>query len=549
MLTAVRQNADGLETLHRAAALLKSFIAESHALSLGALVRKIIVDTSYDLILLSLPNGRQRSRNVWKLVVLAEQNENLGCGEFARDLSLMREFDVKQADAPVDTQNAVKLMTIHASKGLEFPFVALPVLSTNAVHRKDRLLFHREYGLAFNTQRTDDDVKPTWYQAAKVLDDDMDIAERKRLFYVAVTRARDHLALFMEGGGRDNQSFRTWLISALEIDAAEFVGDKDNREITVGSDHARFSLRSNLHLVRHQSAVPLPLESASMDDEARAPEESGASDEFGASDECALANQSVTVRQPSMPMTDRQSPEATANNFQLIASADGQFKFVFSPVTEITEPSPPLESSREEPPRHDPFDLLAPIEARELPLPSAWQGNIRVTPRNNQMVVQATVMGTFFHALMQHLPPDGRAYSRDEIEDLVFAQHDIIPSKENIAHFVGEGEKLLQLFYASDFCRMFRSAKQRLHELPYLLLDGERGVNRRPDLLIEDADGYWRLIDFKTDHFDLSQINKQAKQHSEQLQNYVSELSKLLKLKISPHIYFAQHAVLVACSE
>jgi len=51
------------------------------------------------------------------MVALAEENDHLSCGEFARDLGLMREYDVKQADAPVDTANAVKLMTVHASKG------------------------------------------------------------------------------------------------------------------------------------------------------------------------------------------------------------------------------------------------------------------------------------------------------------------------------------------------------------------------------------------------------------------------------------------------
>jgi ATP-dependent helicase/nuclease subunit A len=546
--TAVRQNVGGLEALSRAALLLKRFIADSTVLPLSSLLKKIIVDTEYDLILLTLPNGRQRSRNIWKLVALAEENEQLSCGEFARDLALMREFNVKQADAPVDTSNAVKLMTIHASKGLEFPFVALPVLSTNAVNKKERLLFHREYGLAFNTQRTDEDVKPTWYQAVKVLDDDMDIAERKRLFYVAMTRARDHLALFIEGNARDNQSFRTWLVNSLDLYSREFASDSETRTVVAGNDSAHFLIRSNLQLSDSTSLLP--------DHELL---EDGDSDsELSATDFALVADAEGQVKFvfPSPPGTPQiagtaqlaampQLPESGENRLES-KFAGQEVHSVASPISP-TSPTSPTSNTTDPVHSNCNFDLLEAIPSRALELPSAWQGTVRVTPRNKRLVVSATTMGTYFHALMENLPPDGRPFTKDEIEDLVFAQHDIIPTAQNIAYFVDEGKRLLDLFYASELCRVFKQAKRRLHELPYAVVDDNQLLSRRPDLLIENQDGRWQLIDFKTDHFDLAEIKKQTKHHSKQLQAYVSELSALLKVRMTPHIYYAQHALLVDC--
>lgn len=219
LLKAVSTRRSGYEYVLRAVSELRRFMDDAARLSLTALIRKIIQKTCYDLALMSAENGRQRSRNLWKLVSLAKEHEELSFFEFAKRLTLMRDFELKQTDAPFESHDSVKLMTIHASKGLEFPAVALPCLSGRVLGQDRKLIFHRNYGFALDTSRGDSESRPAWYRYAKQLDQDMEIAERKRLLYVAMTRARDYLGLFLERDiGQQQESFRQWLAEVLDID-------------------------------------------------------------------------------------------------------------------------------------------------------------------------------------------------------------------------------------------------------------------------------------------------------------------------------------------
>ncbi len=202
----------------KAAQLLRRLLDEAALLPLSELVHKIVSGTGYELAMLAAPDGRQRSRNVWKLVHLACQDDHLSCGEFADKLSAMREFNMRESEAPLDSGDSVKLMTVHASKGLEFAAVALPCLGAAALQNSARSIFHPCYGIAFNTKRLEEEEIPAWYQVAGYLDRQMEWEERKRLLYVAMTRARDFLALFMKAEGRKVQSYRTMLRTVLSLD-------------------------------------------------------------------------------------------------------------------------------------------------------------------------------------------------------------------------------------------------------------------------------------------------------------------------------------------
>jgi len=93
---------------------------------------------------------------------------------------------------PETDADTLRIMTIHAAKGLEFPVVILAGMTSQPGGSRDavEVLWPRDGGCAFKLRSH---VQTGDYDHAKPLDEQMDQHERRRLLYVACTRARDHL--------------------------------------------------------------------------------------------------------------------------------------------------------------------------------------------------------------------------------------------------------------------------------------------------------------------------------------------------------------------
>ncbi|HEY9731514.1 MAG TPA: UvrD-helicase domain-containing protein [Drouetiella sp.] len=446
----------GYESIANAKLCLSNWIKDAAVMPVSELLRRIVISTSYDLVLMTMPNGHQRSRNLWKVVHLATENENLSCAEFADSLKLMREFKVKQSDAPLDTGDVVKLMTIHSSKGLEFPAVALPVLGTPATSKATKLKFHRDFGISINTSRDiEDDTKPSWYRLTHLLDTEFELAEKKRLLYVAMTRARDHLALFVQPQAKASQSFLKWIHESLQLESIDYEAATVH---TVNSS-------------RHSARFTV---------------------------ECAPAK----------------------------------------------KPEKPSESGNIVPGENIDYSLIEALPAIQLEAPTSWADWSRVTPSVDVKPFGATVSGTYFHSLMEHVTLVSTGMTAEVIESLAFAQGDVVAHPDSLARLVREGERLLAIFQNSKLATLLKTSKRHFHEMPYLMLDSESSSTKRPDLLIEDEVGNWIIVDYKTDKFQQEKIAQQAAKHHEQLAEYARDLNVLTGIQASTYIYFAEFGIL-----
>lgn len=465
LVTASRQRKSGYEPIKSAVAQLKMFLHDAGRLQLSQLVRKIVERTAYDIVLLTLPNGHQRSRNLWKLVALANEHDELTCGEFALRLRMMRELKVQQSDAPLDTKDSVKLMTIHSSKGLEFPAVILPVLDVSAGARNDRVVFHRDYGLAFNTARTDEDIKPSWYRTACSINDELEAAEKKRLFYVAATRARDYLGMFVDNEARDVPSFRLWLRQWL-----------------------------------------------------------------GFEEETGTEGGTVTCRAEREGICSVRLIEASADS--------GDNEYGAEPVA-----AEAIESSLDQGIRIS-WDLVWNGMESEVAPPPANAG-VRITAAASRQNLESTVVGTFFHALMEHMPDDPSSFTEELMRSLAVAQGVAVADAPMLQQLLDQGSKLVQTFFGSDLCKMLKDSRRRLNEVPYMISARSDVAVKRPDLILEDHQERWYIIDYKTDHVSLAEVQTQLQKHTRQLLEYANDLRVLTGLQFTASLYFAQLGLLV----
>lgn len=126
---------------------------------------------------------------------------------------------VAEAILPETDVDAVRIMTIHAAKGLEFPMVVMSGMSSQGNRgRGVRLIWPPDGGYGVRLTKL---VQTNDFEALLPLDEQMDEYERRRLLYVAATRARDHLVVSLH---RDVSNRDTGAEVLAGVGAASFAG-------------------------------------------------------------------------------------------------------------------------------------------------------------------------------------------------------------------------------------------------------------------------------------------------------------------------------------
>ncbi|MCL4253439.1 MAG: UvrD-helicase domain-containing protein, partial [Anaerolineae bacterium] len=163
--------------------------------TLGDVLRFAVYETGYLGVMSSLPDGDRRRGNIEKLIEKASTATSLSLGEFVTYWRNLNDKEVREGDAPLEVGNAVTLMTIHASKGLEYPVVFIP--NAQSGDRGDYAPVIYEAGGTFGSKLMVDGeaFNTLGYQWVSLLNKERDKTEALRLLYVATTRAGDYLYL------------------------------------------------------------------------------------------------------------------------------------------------------------------------------------------------------------------------------------------------------------------------------------------------------------------------------------------------------------------
>lgn len=150
-------------------------------------------------------NEKQRHANLKKFIAMVESLESDGLSSLEIREKLLRQrhsAEVSKANINAEGMDAVRVMTIHAAKGLQFPMVFLPSLEESISPRSGPVAIDDEGGRI--TLSYEEDSSRRGRNETFARKKAKELEEEKRLFYVAVTRAMDYLCMLghLREGGR-----------------------------------------------------------------------------------------------------------------------------------------------------------------------------------------------------------------------------------------------------------------------------------------------------------------------------------------------------------
>jgi len=190
------------DKLNKFLTMLRYLKAEKNYMSISDMIRYVLDETGYYWFVSAMSMGRRRQANIDMLISKAdayEESSFKGLFNFLRYIDRLKvnDIDFAEAGALSDGDDAVRIMTMHKSKGLEFPVVFVSGLGKQLANMDARasVVVHPDYYLAAYAIDTKNRVKQNTFARSAIINAfrlEM-YAEEMRVLYVALTRAKQKL--------------------------------------------------------------------------------------------------------------------------------------------------------------------------------------------------------------------------------------------------------------------------------------------------------------------------------------------------------------------
>ncbi len=217
-----KKKSEWMERLTHFNKQLQNWRTRARTTAISTFIWELFTETGYDVFVGGLPGGKQRQANVRALYDRAKAFEDTsfrGIFRFLRFVERMEEQgdDFESARTVSEQENVVRLMSIHKSKGLEFPVVFVVDMwkQFNLMDTRRQTQIHQTLGFGSTYLDIERRVKyPTMAETAiKKLQEREQISEELRVLYVALTRAKEKL--FLLGSVKDREAkMEVWMEQA-----------------------------------------------------------------------------------------------------------------------------------------------------------------------------------------------------------------------------------------------------------------------------------------------------------------------------------------------
>lgn len=498
-----------------------------------------------------LVGGRGRRANLYGLFNKAIEFENSsfrGLYQFIRfiDELIDRGKDFGEENVVGPNDNVVRMMTIHSSKGLEFPFVIYSGLSKDFNKRdlKQPVILNQQYGLGMDYFDVEKEMAfPSLASVAyKAVAEKELVSEEMRLIYVALTRAKEQLYLI--GRVKNDKSLQE--LEQLSISGEHIAV---NERLTASNP---FQLIYGI-LAKHQST--------SLPDDLKFEK-----DIMQVEDSCR-PNVKITIEYFEDISTEAvlendeyhsvaQLKEMTKGNEDTKAKIKYQLSYQY-----------PYEQDTLKPSKQSVSELKRQLETEESGTSYERVRQYRVgfstyeRPKflSEQGKRKANEIGTLMHTVMQHLPFNMERLSEDELNKYIDGLIDKHIIEQDAKKDIRVNE--IMSFIKSDLYLSIAQADQVYRELPFVVnqalvdqlpqSDEDASIIQGMIDLIFVKNGVHYFVDYKTDAFNRrlgmtdEEIGAQLKnKYKIQMKYYQNTLQTILKTDVKGYLYFFKFGTL-----
>lgn len=509
------------------------------------LIQEILDETGYGKIAAAMPAGEQRRANLEMLLERAVEFESTsyrGLFNFVRYIEYLQKYQVDfgQVNVAGEQEDTVRIMTIHKSKGLEFPIVFVSGLGKrfNLTDANSSLVLHPELGIGAESIDPELRVKsPTLVRQVirrqTVLES---LGEELRVYYVAFTRAKEKLIL-------------TGTIDRLErrVSALEALGKRTQRQLSYGTlEKARMAWDWILPaLARHRSFDGLlkryqlptgqenPLRQAPGEFVIRVIQAEDLVWEQVENQLTQSARRDQILQLDPAKVYDQREHQQLEESFSYVYPHEGDWEIpVKLTVSQLKEAGFDEEDGEK---------LYAPARQEETQVPDFLRED---TP------LKGADRGTAYHRVLECLDFT-RAFSQEQLEEQLKTLLQQGKIEENVYNTVRPRELLW--LAGSQLGKRLAAAQSRgdlFREQPFVL--DIPAAQQNPEwssqetILIQgvmDAyfyeDGELVLVDYKTDFVQPGQEQKLVETYRKQLLYYAQALERLTGVRVKEKILYS----------
>lgn len=517
---------------------LEDWREKEQYLPLNELIWQIYFDTGYYHYVGLLPDGKVRQANLKMLFEKAKQYEVAsfkGLFSFIQFVERLKSQngDLSSAKLIGENENVIRIMSIHKSKGLEFPVVFLCASQKrfNMQDLNDPILFHQDLGFGPTLIDTKRKIKFNTLakEAIKIKAKQETLSEEERILYVALTRAKEKLIItgrskdFAKELAKKEQLLYTYgktekldekLLKKCHsyLDWLEYVFlANQNKEVVLKGEKIPFKEIITLNCYSKEKALKLVGEAKETIPENQ------------------LKNMEEMVKQKNNPKEYQTIEELLSWKYENLIDTNLPTK---TSVSKLKEQEQSLEETTLE-------QMLTPSEKLE-------KTNLaEVTPKflQEKEVITSAKRGSLIHLCLQKLN-EQEEYSLTKIETLIaqLEQNEIITKVE--AQSIDA--TLLESYTKTELFQELKHAKEVHKEAPFyinipakeLLKEAEKSeklilVQGVIDLYYINQKNELVLVDYKTDYVPKGKEKEIVEKYRRQLEIYQRALESALQRKVT----------------